>query len=336
MRTEDARRPRLTPVVADARRAVREAIADLPPGSLALVALSGGADSLALLAAAVFEAPRASVRCGAVVVDHGLQAGSAEVAATAARQARGLGADPVEVRRVDVDGPGGPEGAAREARRTALRAAATEHGAAAVLLGHTKDDQAETVLLGLARGSGPRSLSGMAARDGLWRRPLLGMRRADTEAVCRDVGLDWWSDPHNADAALTRVRVRTRVIPALETELGPGIVDALARTADLCQADADLLDAQAADLHAAVTDPDTGALDALDAEALAAAPTALRTRVLRRAALDAGCPGTDLTAGHVDALDRLVTDWHGQRGVDLPGGVVARRIEGRLRLARPA
>jgi tRNA(Ile)-lysidine synthase len=327
MRTE---RPRLTPVVADARRAVREALADLPSGSLALVALSGGADSLALLAAATFEAPRASLRCGAVVVDHGLQPGSDKVAATAARQARDLGADPVEVRRVDVDGPGGPEAAARAARRTALRAAATQHGAAAVLLGHTRDDQAETVLLGLARGSGARSLSGMAARDGLWRRPLLGLRREQTEAVCRDVGLEWWSDPHNADAALTRVRVRTRVLPVLEAELGPGIVDALARTADLSRADADLLDALAADLHAAVTDADGG----LDATELAAAPDALRSRVLRKAALDAGCPGTDLTAGHVDALNDLVTDWHGQRGVDLPGGVVARRIEGRLRLDR--
>jgi tRNA(Ile)-lysidine synthase len=323
-------RPRLTPVVADARRAVREALADLPSGSLALVALSGGADSLALLAAAAFEAPRASLRCGAVVVDHGLQPGSDEVATTAARKARDLGADPVDVRRVDVDGPGGPEAAARAARRTALRAAATQHGAAAVLLGHTRDDQAETVLLGLARGSGPRSLSGMAARDGLWRRPLLGLRREQTEAICRDVGLDWWTDPHNADAALTRVRVRQRVLPVLEAELGPGIVDALARTADLSRADADLLDALAADLHAAVTDADGG----LDAGALAAAPDALRSRVLRKAALDTGCPGTDLTAGHVDALDDLVSHWHGQRGVDLPGGVVARRIEGRLRLHR--
>jgi tRNA(Ile)-lysidine synthase len=330
MRTENARRPRLTPVVADARRAVREALADLSPGSLALVALSGGADSLALLAAATFEAPRSSLRCGAVVVDHGLQADSASVAANAARQARDLGADPVEVRRVDVDGSGGPEAAARAARRTALRAAATQHGAAAVLLGHTRDDQAETVLLGLARGSGARSLSGMAARDGLWRRPLLGLRREQTEAVCRDVGLDWWSDPHNADAALTRVRVRTRVLPVLEAELGPGIVDALARTAELSRADADLLDAQAADLHAAVADAD----GSLDADALAATPAALRSRVLRNAALDAGCPATDLTAGHVDALDRLVTDWHGQRGVDLPGGTVARRIEGRVRLDR--
>jgi tRNA(Ile)-lysidine synthase len=317
-------------VVADARRAVRDAIDDLETGALVLVALSGGADSLALLSAARFEAPRAGLRCGAVLIDHGLQGESASVAATAAAQARSLGADPVEVRRVEVGSEGGPEAAARDARRTALRMVAEQHGAAAVLLGHTRDDQAETVLLGLVRGSGTRSLSGMAPRDGLWRRPLLGLRRTDTEAVCRAAGLEWWDDPHNADPALTRVRVRTRVLPGLEAELGPGIVTALARTAELARADADLLDALAADLAAAVTD----SAGALDANALAGAPTALRTRVLRRAALAAGCPGTDLTAGHVDAVARLVTDWHGQRGVDLPGGVVARREGGRLRLDR--
>src|SRR5690606_18777145 len=125
------------------------ALGDLDAGAVVLVGLSGGADSLALLAAACFEAPRAGLRCGAVVVDHGLQAGSDQVAATAAGQARRLGADPVEVCRVRVAAGGGPEAAARKARRTALREAAERHDAAAVLLAHTRDDQAETVLLGL-------------------------------------------------------------------------------------------------------------------------------------------------------------------------------------------
>ncbi|HKE69313.1 MAG TPA: tRNA lysidine(34) synthetase TilS [Nocardioidaceae bacterium] len=330
MAADGASRPRLEPVVADARRAVRDALSDLDPGAMVLVGLSGGADSLALLSAACFEAPRAGLGCGAVVVDHGLQAESADVAATAAGQARDLGADPVEVRRVEVTGAGGPEAAARTARREALRAAATEHGAAAVLLGHTLDDQAETVLLGLARGSGSRSLSGIAPCDGLWRRPFLGLRRSQTEAVCRAQGLSWWEDPHNRDEALQRVRVRTRLLPALETELGPGVAEALARTATLARADADLLDTLATELATAVTDSE----GALDATALATAPAALRTRVLRQAALAAGCPGTDLTAGHVAALDRLLTDWHGQHGVDLPGRVGARRVESRIRLVR--
>lgn len=330
MAADGGSRSRLEPVVADARRAVRDALSDLDPGAVVLVGLSGGADSLALLSAACFEALRAGLRCGAVVVDHGLQADSADVAATAARQARELGAEPVDVCRVEVTRAGGREAAARTARRQALRAAATEQGAAAVLLGHTLDDQAETVLLGLARGSGPRSLSGIAPCDGLWRRPFLGLRRSQTEAVCRAVGLSWWEDPHNRDETLSRVRVRTRLLPALEAELGPGVAEALARTAALARADADLLDAEATELAIAVTDSD----GALDVTALATAPTALRTRVLRRAALAAGCPATDLTAGHVAAVDRLVTDWHGQRGVDLPGRVTARRIERRIRLGR--
>jgi tRNA(Ile)-lysidine synthase len=330
MAADGASRPRLEPVVADARRAVRDALSDLEPGAVVLIGLSGGADSLALLSAACFEAPRAGLGCGAVVVDHGLQADSADVAATAAGQAGELGADPVEVRRVEVTGAGGPEAAARNARREALRAAATEHGAVAVLLGHTLDDQAETVLLGLARGSGPRSLSGITPCDGLWRRPFLGLRRSQTEAVCRAQGLSWWEDPHNRDETLQRVRVRTRLLPALETELGPGAAEALARTAALSRADADLLDTLASELATAVTDSE----GALDVTALATAPAALRTRVLRQAALAAGCPGTDLTAGHVAALDRLVTDWHGQRGVDLPGRVAAHRVEGRIRLVR--
>ena len=260
------------PVVADARRAVRTALADLGPGDLVLVACSGGADSTALAAATAFVAPRLGLRAGAVVVDHGLQDGSAEVAATAAARCRDLGLAPVSVRRVVVvtDG-GGPEAAARTARYAALAAAADEAGARAVLLGHTLDDQAETVLLGLARGAGARSLAGMAGRRGALRRPFLGLRRADTEAVCRTLGLGWWDDPTNsvpvaapgtpdagpaaapepgAGAPPLRSRVRGLVVPALVEVLGPGAVPGLARSADLLRDDADLLDELAARLLA--------------------------------------------------------------------------------------
>ncbi|HEY8720806.1 tRNA lysidine(34) synthetase TilS, partial [Pengzhenrongella sp.] len=180
------------PAVAAARLAVRADLADLPDGALVLVACSGGPDSLALAAATAFVAPRAGLRAGAVVVDHGLQRGSARVADDAATACRVLGLAPVRVVRVDVGARGGPEAAARTARYDALEAAAVELGAAAVLLGHTLDDQAETVLLGLARGSGARSLAGMPARRGSLRRPLLGLRRADTLAVCAALGLEPW------------------------------------------------------------------------------------------------------------------------------------------------
>ena len=229
-------RPRLSPAIADTRRAVR---AVLPADGLVLVALSGGPDSLALAAATAFEA---AGRSGAVIVDHGLQAGSAEVAARAATAARDLGLDPVLVVRVEVGADGGPEAAARAARYRALSEAAASAGASAVLLGHTLDDQAETVLLGLARGSGATSLQGMEQVSGLYRRPLLGIRRSVTEQACADAGLTPWNDPQNLDPAFTRVRVRTSVLPMLERELGPGIAEALVRTADQLREDSDALD----------------------------------------------------------------------------------------------
>lgn len=334
-----------------------------------LVACSGGADSTALAAATAFVAPRLGLRAGAVVVDHGLQERSAEVADDAAHRCRGLGLDPVQVRRVVVAAAGGgPEADARAARYAALGAAADELGADAVLLGHTLDDQAETVLLGLARGAGARSLAGMAPRRGAWRRPFLGLRRADTEAVCTTLGLPWWDDPTNAvphgsapgpgDRPL-RSRVRASVVPALVEVLGPGAVPGLARTADLLRDDADLLDALAADLLDRALDRAPGrapdrAPDALpgeptgepgsaappdvvelDVETLAAAHPALRRRALRTAALRAGCPDGDLFAVHVAALDALVVAWRGQGPVHLPGDRRAHRACGRLSLGLP-
>jgi len=341
------------PAVAAVRAAVREDLTRLlgtgpvgaagspagPPGTaatgrpapLVLVACSGGADSLALAAATAWVAPRLGASAGAVVVDHGWQPDSARVAAAAADVCRRLGLAPVRVVAVTPGAAGGPEAAAREARYEALSAAAAGAGAEAVLLGHTADDQAETVLLGLARGSGTRSLAGMAPARGPFRRPLLGVRRDRTRDCCRALGLVPAEDPANADARFARARVRHRVLPTLEAELGPGVAAALARTARAARDDADLLDALAAGLGTAAT----GADGSLDCALLAAAPAALRRRVLRAAALAAGSPATDTGAGHVDALDRLVLDWHGQVGVDLPGGLRATRSAGRLGIGPP-
>ena len=321
---------RLDPAVASVRLAVRQSLADVGPGSTVLVAVSGGADSLALAAATAFEAPRSGVRAGAVVVDHGLQPGSGAVARAAAEQARVLGLAPVEVLKVSVGTVGGSEGAARTARYEALHDAARRHGATSVLLAHTLDDQAETVLLGLGRGSGPRAVAAMAPVDGVLRRPLLAIGRTETRRVCDASGLVPWDDPQNSDPVFTRVRVRHGALPALETALGPGVSEALARTADLMRADADALDALAADAHAAASVADGG----LDVLRLAALPPALRTRVIRRAALAAGCPASDLAAVHVFAVDRLVTSWHGQERLDLPGGVGVTRTGGTLSFVR--
>ena len=300
----------LDPVVADGRRRLRDVLDDLSPGSRVEVALSGGADSLALAACLAFVAPREGWMAGAVVVDHGLQPGSAEVAARAAEQARTLGLD-ADVVAVEVGTDGGPEAAARDARYAVLRSRPVD----AVLLGHTLDDQAETVLLGLGRGSGPRSLAGMPAVDGMVRRPFLGLRRADTERICTASDLPWWTDPHNADRGFRRNRLRHEVMPLLEDVLDGGVAEALARTADQLRADTSLLD----ELAAEVADP-------CDVPLLAGLPSALRSRVLRRAALEAGADASQLAAVHVGELDRLITDWHGQDRVELPGRISASRV----------
>jgi tRNA(Ile)-lysidine synthase len=322
---DSARRPRLTPAVADVRRAVRAVLpeprAELET-PLVLVALSGGPDSLALAAATAFEARRAGIRAGAVIVDHGLQAGSADVAARAAAQARDLGLDPVIIRSVTVGSDGGPEAAARGARYEALDAVARESGATSVLLGHTLDDQAETVLLGLARGSGATSLHGMAPATGLYVRPLLGIRRATTLQFCADSGLEPWTDPQNSDEAFARVRVRTTVLPMLERELGPGIAEALARTAEQLREDSDALDHFAEEIAEELADLAESGIS-LPVRALASNPAALRQRLIRLAVESEF--HVSLTRAQTLEVARLVTHWHGQKALNLPGVRVERQ-----------
>ena len=311
--------------VADVRVAVRRELADLRRGDLVVVACSGGPDSLALAAATAFEASRLSLRAGLLTVDHGLQPGSAARAEAVRDWAVHIGLVPAEVLTVHVGTSGGPEAAAREARYGALDAAADRLGAAAVLLGHTRDDQAETVLLAMARGSGARALAGMPARRGRYRRPLLGLPRATAAAACSAEALPVWCDPHNGDPAYARSRVRA-LLPALEEAAGPGTVAGLARTAGRIRADADLLDSLAADVLRTVLAAD----GTLDAVALAAAPAPLRTRVLHAWARELVARPGALAAVHVDALDALVTAWSGQGPVHLPGDVLVERREGRL------
>ena len=236
-----------------------------------------------------------------------------------------LGLDPVETVRVSVGTEGGPEAAARDARYAALRSTAERHGAAVVLTGHTRNDQAETVLLGLARGSGPGSLRGMAELDGLIGRPLLDVTRESTHAAALAEGLKPWDDPHNSDERYSRVRVRHTVLPTMESELGPGIVDALARTADLVRDDDDALDLLAAGMARQVMAADPVSFAADD---VAHRPRALRTRIIRIAANHAW--GTTITHVQTRAIDALLTDWHGQGKVDVTGGSVVRH-DGRIR-----
>ncbi|MGW2793085.1 tRNA lysidine(34) synthetase TilS [Streptomyces sp. NPDC001251] len=299
------------------------------PEPLVLVACSGGADSMALASALAFESRKLSLRAGGITVDHGLQYGSDLRAAEVVSRMTGLGLDPAEAVAVQVGREGGPEAAARDARYAALDDAAERHGAAAILLGHTRDDQAETVLLGLARGSGTRSLSGMAAVSGAagrYRRPFLEIDRQTARKACMVQSLPVWDDPHNADPAYTRSRLRQEGLPALEKALGKGVVEALARTAQLSRDDADALDAWALQAEATVRD-DTGLLECAKLYAL---PPAVRRRIVRREVIEAGAPAGSLFARHVEEVDKLITSWRGQRAINLPGRVVARRQGGRL------
>jgi tRNA(Ile)-lysidine synthase len=315
-------RPRLSPAIADVRRAVREAwvAAGVSAGDLVLVACSGGPDSLALAAAVAFEAPRAGIAAGAIIIEHGIQVATKEVAAQTASVLEGLGLDPVQVVHISVGIDGGPEAAARTARYQALDEAAAALDAKAIMLGHTLDDQAETVLLGLARGSGPRALNGMAVHSGRYLRPLLGIRRATTHAFCEDSGLEPWSDPQNSEDRFTRVRVRQAVLPMLELEMGPGIAEALARTADILREDTDYLDevALAAYDRVVAAGPTSMILDVLELERLA---SAIRNRVILRS-LEVF--GETFSRVHVLAVADLVENWHGQKELTLPGVRVVR------------
>lgn len=301
------------------RAALINNLSDLDVGDHIVVGVSGGADSIALLKAAVHVGKERDLRVGAVIINHQIQDNAFDVAQKAAELSRQLGAQSVEIIPVSVatgKGSGGLEAAARDARRSAFETHAAVHDVKAVLLGHTQDDQAETVILGLARGSGARSLSGMQTIDGLYRRPFLWLSRDLVRATVAN--LEIYEDPHNDDSHFARVRVRREVLPVLERELGKGIIGSLARTADMLHDDADALDAFAMD---AMSD---------EIEELQFLDRAVRTRVLRMLALRAGALANDLTRDHVLAIDQLITDWRGQGPLNLPGNVDVSRAHGKL------
>jgi tRNA(Ile)-lysidine synthase len=310
------------------RLAVRSELEDIAAGESVLVAASGGADSSALAAALLLECKTKSIKVIALIIDHGLQKNSADVTHETKRTLTKIGYENIEIRRVTVEITDGLEASARRARYQALNDVANSHNAVAVFLGHTRDDQAETVLLGLSRGSGSRSLSGMAARVDRYRRPLLAITRAQTEAACEEAGIKFWQDPHNQSMEFTRVRVREVVLPTMEKEIGPGISDALARSAKLLRDDADALDYLSDEIFSKLEPA------SLDVSKLESQPRAIRTRILRRAIYLAGAPQGSLSADHIEPVEALITAWKGQGPISLPGGVTVARISGRLSLSK--
>ena len=310
------------------RLAVRSELEDIAAGDSVLVAASGGADSSALAAALLLECKTKSIKVIALIIDHGLQKNSADVTHETKRTLTKIGYENIEIRRVTVEITDGLEASARRSRYQALNDVANSHNAVATFLGHTKDDQAETVLLGLSRGSGSRSLSGMAARVDRYRRPLLSITRAQTEAACEEAGIKFWQDPHNQSMEFTRVRVREVVLPTMEKEIGPGISDALARSAKLLRDDADALDYLSEEIFSKLEPA------SLEISKLESQPRAIRTRILRKAIYLAGAPQGSLSAEHIEPVEALITAWKGQGPISLPGGVTVARISGRLSLSK--
>ena len=316
----------MTDAIVAIRNAVKPFLQSCEAGDLVLVAVSGGADSLALAYALLKESQPLAITAVAVTIDHQLQAGSALQAEKVLSQLKEFGYEKVFIEKVVVDIKSGIEAGARDARYQALAAVAEKEQAQKIFLGHTRDDQAETVLLGLARGSGTRSLSGMAVENGKYVRPLLAITRAQTVAACEEIGVAFWNDPHNMNKDFSRVRVRNEVLPVMEEKIGPGISAALARSASLLRDDADALDA--------IADVEISQLNLadLDCQRLGELPRAIRTRIIRTALYGAGAPSGSITWDHVAAVEALITHWHGQGALSLPGGVKVERISGRLSL----
>jgi tRNA(Ile)-lysidine synthase len=316
----------MTDAIVAIRNAVKPHLAQLEAGDVLLIAVSGGADSLALAYAILAESQPLAITAIAVTIDHQLQSGSSAQAEKVEKQLKEFGYEKVITEKVVVDSKSGLEAGARDARYQALSACAEKEKATKIFLGHTRDDQAETVLLGLARGSGTRSLSGMAVENGMYIRPLLNITRTETEAACREIGIDPWNDPHNGNTEFSRVRVRTEILPIMEAKLGPGIAAALARSASILRDDADALDALAQN---EISQSD---LANLDCEHLSMLARAIRSRILRAAIYAAGAPQGSITADHLAGVEALVTSWRGQGALSLPGGVKVERISGRLSL----
>jgi tRNA(Ile)-lysidine synthase len=327
---------RLPSLVAAVDRALR-ATALPPRGGTLLVALSGGADSVALLDALASLRRRRGFRLVAAHLDHGLRDGSADDAAFCAELCQALGV-PLRVGRADVRARaarerGGLEQAARRERYAFLRRVREEEAAVAVAVAHTRDDQAETLLLRLLRGAGTAGLGGMRPRSGDVVRPLLDVSRQEVLAHLRERGLAWREDPSNADVAHRRNRVRHELIPYLEERFNPGIRASLARTASILADEASHVRSEAEALVAAIAREEGEAL-LLRRAPLAGAPTAVARAAIRQALLRAGGLA-GVGALHVEGILRLArAKAPSGRRLPLPGGREARFTRDDVRLEK--
>jgi len=311
------------------QNAVQKLLHDFSPADLVLVGCSGGADSLSLAWCTQVVGKRLDLKVGAVIIDHQLFTNSAEVANKAKEQCVDLDLDPVIIKKVDVEKTNeGIEAAARVARYKAFEEILKETNATALLLAHTQDDQAETILMRLSRGSGAKSLSGMQAVNGKYLRPFLHIRKKIVHESLKLINLEPWQDPANNDNQFLRVKVRNELMPKLIEVLGDSAINSLDKTSQLLRDDNQALEEIAQNYWNTNSEVKTMGLNVLDIEKM---PKAIRTRIVKIAALEAGAIPGPLTFEHIEAIDALITNWHGQGNVDLPGFIHAQRSDGRIK-----
>ena len=311
------------------QNAVQNLLKDLDPGDLVLVGCSGGADSLALVWTTSVVGKRLELKTGAVIVDHQLIPESNDVAQNAKKQCEELGIEKVIIKKVEVNQTNeGLEAAARIARYEAFENVLHETNAKVILLAHTQDDQAETVLMRLTRGSGAKSLSGMSAISGKYLRPFLHLRKKIVHHSLDLIGMKAWQDPANFDNQYLRVKVRQELMPKLIEVLGEGAISSLDKTSQLLRLDNQALDELAQQFVDAQDDVKKNGLKVKELENL---PEAIRTRVLKICAVASGVHPGPFSFEHIEAIDALVKNWHGQGNVDLPGFIQATRVDGSLR-----
>lgn len=311
------------------QNAVQNLLKEFDAGDYVLVGCSGGADSLALVWTTLVVGKRLELKVGAIIVDHQLIPESNDVALNAKKQCEELGIQEVIIKKVNVEhNHEGLEAAARIARYEAFENVLHETNAQAILLAHTQDDQAETVLMRLTRGSGAKSLSGMAQVSGKYLRPFLHLRKKLVHDSLDLIGLKAWQDPANTDHQFLRVKVRHELMPKIVEVLGESAISSLDKTSQLLRLDNQALEELAQQFFESQKDVKTNGLEISELEKL---PEAIRTRVLRIFAIASGVHPGPFSFEHIEAIDALVKNWHGQGNVDLPGFIQATRVNGSLR-----
>jgi tRNA(Ile)-lysidine synthase len=301
---------------------VEKFLKDVSPGDKVLVACSGGSDSLALAWTVQFVAKKSEIFVSALVIDHQLFAESNQVAKDAVAKLKLLGIQEVVIKSVEVPkSPDGIEAAAREVRYQALKEFAQEIAATQIYLGHTLEDQVETVLMRLTRGSGARSLQGMSERNGFFVRPFLHIPRNAVRESLNLINIKAWEDPMNYSDMFLRSKIRNNLLPVLAEVLGVRAFEAIDRTATQIRDDNQALDLICQDVMT-LNHIETRA----EVSVLEMQPKAIRSRIIRSMALNAGAPAASLANSHIEAINQLVENWHGQGEVALPGKLRAARV----------